>query len=65
MLRRYAALDRERPIAEIRPGEFSVRDPYNGTVRLCWRGVHVWGASGDVAAATELIAEMGRRLEGR
>jgi hypothetical protein len=65
MLRRYAALDRERPVAEIRPGEFSVRDPYNGTIRLFWRGVYVWGASGDVAAATELIAEIGRRLDGR
>jgi hypothetical protein len=65
MLQRYAALDKEGAAPEIRPGDLTIRDPYNGPVRLCWRGTYVWGVSGQVAEAAAFIAEIARSLERR
>ncbi|MCU0276529.1 MAG: hypothetical protein MUF02_06730 [Acidobacteria bacterium] len=63
MLARYAALDKGNPAPVIRPGCLTVNDPYQGSVRLCWRGSYIWGATGEAAAA--LIDEVGRRLDQR
>ncbi|HEX7501833.1 MAG TPA: DUF6599 family protein [Acidobacteriota bacterium] len=65
MLRRYAALDKSAAAADVRPGIMTIQDPYNGSVRLEWRGSRIWGAIGGAAAADETLAAVARNLAGR
>ena len=65
MLGRWAALDKERSPGEIRPGSLAIDDPYNGRVRLEWRGRNIWGAIGGAAAADECLATLAGNLAGR
>ncbi len=62
MLRDWAALDKGTPA--VRPGTMSIQDPYNGSVRLEWRGPRIWGAVGGAAAAAESLAAIARLLAG-
>jgi hypothetical protein len=61
MLRSWASLDKQRPAGEIRPGSVVIDDPYNGVVRLFWRGEYAWGSLG--AAADDLLRELGTKLK--
>jgi len=65
MLRRYAALDKGMDAAALRPGKMTLQDPYNGSVRLEWRGRHIWGVVGSTAAADIPLAAVARNLAGR
>ena len=65
MLRSYAELGKSPAALDVRPGAMTVQDPYNGSVRLEWRGLHIWGAVGGAAAADECLAAVARNLAGR
>lgn len=65
LLDRYAALDKTRSAADVHPGKMTLQDPYNGSVRLEWRGSHIWGVIGGNAAADEHLEAMSRNLAGR
>ncbi|MCG2812539.1 MAG: hypothetical protein L6428_13980, partial [Candidatus Aminicenantes bacterium] len=62
MLQKYAALDRENPAPVVKPGELAIRDPYNGPIRLFWRGAFIWGLVGPTAAADALLETMAEKL---
>jgi hypothetical protein len=62
MLQKYSALDKEKNGKEIKPGPLIINDPYNGPVRLFWRGTFIWGITGQATAAGELVDEIGRNL---
>jgi len=64
-LQRYASLDRERSAPEIRPGDLTIRDPYNGPVRISWQGAFIWGTVGLEPAAGACLEEIARNLAGR
>jgi hypothetical protein len=60
MLEKYAALDKGNPAPAIRPGMLTVNDPYNGPIRLLWRGKFICGSSGQndsTAAYLSALAE--------
>lgn len=65
MLRSYAALGKSPAAADLPPGAMTIQDPYNGRVRLEWRGLRIWGAVGGAEAAAESLAAMARVLAGR
>lgn len=64
MLRRWAALGKSAA-ADVRPGALTIQDPYNGSVRLEWRGSRIWGVIGGTAAVDETLAAVARNLTGR
>ena len=51
MLGKYAALDKSKPLPEIKPGALTVNDPYNGPMQLFWRGKFICGGNGPAAGA--------------
>jgi hypothetical protein len=63
MLQRYAALEKGKPARDIRPGELTIEDPYNGPIRLSWRGTRIWGINGRSPSAAGHLAAIGRNLE--
>jgi Family of unknown function (DUF6599) len=62
ILKRYASLDKSASPRDIQPGFLTIRDPYNGPVRLAWRGKFIWGAIGLLSGMDDLLAEIGRNL---
>ncbi|HUU05129.1 MAG TPA: DUF6599 family protein [Patescibacteria group bacterium] len=62
MLRKYAALDRENPAPVVKPGALAIHDPYNGLIRLFWRGAFIWGVVGPPASADALLETMAEKL---
>jgi hypothetical protein len=58
MLQKYAALDKKNPAPLIIPGPLTINDPYNGPVRLFWRGAYIWGSqnlAGELLAHLDLV----------
>jgi hypothetical protein len=62
MLEKYIALDKEKPGQGIQPGPLTVNDPYNGSIRIFWRGAFICGCSGQTPAAAEYIAALVKKL---
>jgi hypothetical protein len=65
MLEKYAALDKENPAPDIKPGELTINDPYNGPQRIFWQGKFICGSSSPIQAAADHIAATARNLTGR
>jgi hypothetical protein len=65
LLRRWAALDKGRSAGEILPGSLTINDPYNGPLRLCWRGTHIWGINGQTPGASEYLEAIAANLAGQ
>ena len=55
MLEKYAALDKENRAPIVKPGGLIINDPYNGLIRLFWRGTFICGSSGKTPAAAKYI----------
>jgi hypothetical protein len=62
LLRRYVSLDKKNAAPEIRPGDLTVNDPYNGPVRLTWKGSFIWGSLGQGEEVESLLREMAANL---
>ena len=62
LLQKYAALDKKNPSPVIKPGLLTINDPYNGPIRLSWRGELIWGMAGPTAAADALLESMAEKL---
>jgi hypothetical protein len=62
MLEKYAALNKEKPVQNIQPGGLTINDPYNGPIRLFWRGKFICGGSGQTLAAAEYIEAVAQNL---
>lgn len=62
MLEKYAALDKEKPVQNIQPGALTINDPYNGPIRLFWRGTFIWGSSGQNDYSAEYLSTLGNLL---
>lgn len=60
MLEKYAALDRAKPPAGIKPGALTVNDPYNGPMQLFWQGKFICGGNGPAVGA--MLEEMAGKL---
>jgi hypothetical protein len=63
ILQRYASLDKTEPSQQVLPGDSLIQDPYNGAVRLRWRGKFIWGAVGQVPGAAGCLDEIERKLK--
>ena len=63
MLQKYAALDKGIPAPAVAPGALAIRDPYNGPVRLFWRGAFIWGAVGEAPAAAACLEAINEKLK--
>ncbi|MCG2812839.1 MAG: hypothetical protein L6428_15510 [Candidatus Aminicenantes bacterium] len=62
LLQKYAALDKKNPAPVVKPGLLTINDPYNGPIRLSWRGELIWGMVGPQAAADALLETMAEKL---
>ena len=63
VLKRYASLDKAASFPDNPPASLTINDPYNGPVRLAWRGKFVWGAIGPTSGMDDLLDELGRNLK--
>jgi len=63
ILKRYASLDKAASAQDIPPGPRTIHDPYNGLVRLAWRGKFIWGAIGSTSGRDDDLDEIGRNLK--
>ncbi len=62
MLEKYAALAKEKVQHNIQPGALTINDPYNGPIRLFWRGKFIWGSSGQNDSSAEYLSTLGDNL---
>jgi hypothetical protein len=62
MLEKYAALEKGNPMRKIQPGALTINDPYNGPIRLFWRGAFIWGSSGQNDSSVEYLSTLGDNL---
>jgi len=63
MLEKYMALAKEKASSNFNPGALMINDPYNGPIRLFWRGKFICGSSSQTPAAAETIAVIAKNLE--
>jgi len=62
MLEKYAALDRGSPPPAVKPGALTIRDPYNGPMRLFWRGTFILGITSQAPAAAACLEAATKNL---
>ena len=62
MLQKYAALDKNSPAPIIIPGPLTIDDPYNGPVRLFWRGAYIWGSQNLAGEFVAHLDQVGQNL---
>ena len=61
-LQRWVALDKGDEGQEVRQGELTINDPYNGPVQIHWQGDGIWGGVGSDGEIAILLKEMGGKL---
>jgi hypothetical protein len=61
-LEKYIVLDKGKPVLNIQPGGLTINDPYNGPIRIFWRGAFICGCLGQTPAAMEYIAALAKNL---
>ena len=62
MLEKYAALAKEKVQRNIQPGALTINDPYNGPIRLFWRGAFICGSSGQNDSSAEYLVALNNLL---
>lgn len=61
-LQRWVSMDQGLAGTELRPGELTINDPYNGPIRIHWQADRIWGAVGDGEEIATLLQEMAGKL---
>ena len=62
MLEKYVTLDKINTVPLIKPGTLTINDPYNGPIRLLWRGTFICGCSGQNDSSAGYLSTLGDNL---
>ena len=62
VLEKYVVLDKGKNREKIQPGALTINDPYNGPIRIFWRGAFIWGCSGQNDSSQEYLHALGDLL---